>query len=331
MGFETTCCSQQGDSRALSITLSPFPAGDSSRVLMVAQVTTEGKQWEEQLLQAEKIRAVSQLASGVSHDINNDLAVILGYSEYLLSRANDLDISLRQALGAIQQQAQSCAETVHRIQLFSLSPPRSKFTDCCVNDVVRQVVEVTESKWHIGPRETSRNIGIDMDLRSTPQVLGHFASLIEVVSSLINNAVAALPDGGTVSFRTVCEDEVVILEIADDGVGIDPSHMKRISEPFFTTKGPSSSGLGLAIAYNLVNQMNGTLSVESGQGAGTTLRVRFPATPALPAAPESPDGAIGAKQRLDVMVVDDEPLVAEMLKTFLESLSHRASVFLDGV
>ncbi len=130
--------------------------------------------------------------------------------------------------------------------------------------------------------------------------------------------------------RTRCVNNNVVLEVADDGPGIEPADLKRIFEPFFTTKGSASSGLGLGIAYNLVNQMDGQLTVESKLGLGTTFTAQFPAQSGeLSPSSLSEDNVLDIRN-LDVLVVDDETLVAGMLRTFLESAGHHASVFLEG-
>ena len=118
--------------------------------------------------------------------------------------------------------------------------------------------------------------------------------------------------------------------MADDGVGIDPGDIKQIFDPFFTTKGPASSGLGLSIAYNLVSQSGGILSVASQQGLGTTFTARFPADSAeLDIIPEVA-GSASDIGRLRILVAEDAPLVAGMLRTFLESVGHNVTVCLNG-
>lgn len=150
----------------LGITLSAMPGnpGEPGRALMVAHDMTERMEWNERFLLAEKIRAVSQLASGVAHDINNDLAVILGYSEFLIGKWQTLDEADQHALGAIQSQAQECAETVRRIQMFSRRSPRSKFTYFSLNDVVRDVVESMEHHWSSDSGISWSGIQLEADL-----------------------------------------------------------------------------------------------------------------------------------------------------------------------
>lgn len=330
--FAAACLTRSVGSRVLDVSISLVYDEERQprRVLMVAQDITERRQWEEQLVQAEKIGAVNQLASGVAHDINNDLAVILGYSEFLLGKSNHLDDTERYALGAIQQQARECAETVRRIQVFSRPVHPSKFSYCSINDVAREAVKTAENRRRSESTGSWSGIRFETDLQWVPRVLVHVDSLNEAVTSLVNNAIAALPEDGTVTLHSRRQDGEVVLEVADDGVGIDPVDMRRIFEPFFTTKGPASSGLGLAIAYNLVTQMGGTLTAESEPGTGTTLIIRFPAASDDLAAHANTGEPVTMKQGLDVMVVEDEPLVAGLFRTFLESMGHRVSVYLDG-
>ena len=234
------------------------------------------------------------------------------------------------ALGAIQRQAQECAETVRRIQMFSRRSPKSKFTYFSLNDVVRDVVESMEHHWSSDSGNPWSGIQLEADLQWVPPMYAHVSGLKEAISSLVENAVAVLPEGGKVSLTTRCVNNEVILEVADNGPGIESADLKRIFEPFFTTKGPASSGLGLSIAYNLINQMEGVLSVKSSPGVGTTFTVRFPASS------DEDSGIPDSKEKtpnirnLHVLVVDDEPLVAGMLRTFLESSRHNASVYLEG-
>ena len=266
----------------------------------------------------------------MAHDINNNLAVILGYAEYLLSKSEKLDGGERHALDSIQQQAQECAETVRRIELFARPVPRGTFTLLSVNDVVRAVVELTEPLRLFDGGQGGAGVRLETDLHQVPPVQAHLGDLREALTNLIDNAVAAVAGGGVVTLRTSCADGEVVVEVADNGTGIDPLHLRRIFDPFFTTKGPASSGLGLSIAFNLVSQQGGTLSVDSEPGKGTSFFLRFPA-----AQPDRSAIARAKKPRqerryLEVLVVDDEPLVAGMLQTLLESVGHRATVCLGG-
>ncbi len=102
--------------------------------------------------------------------------------------------------------------------------------------------------------QSGTGIRLETALHTVPPVQAHLGDLREALTNLIDNAVAAVPDGGLVTLRSRLFAGEVAVEVADNGTGIDPQHLGRIFDPFFTTKGPSSSGLGLSIAYNLVTQ-----------------------------------------------------------------------------
>ncbi len=330
--LEITCVTRGGERRMLNVTMSLVSSARDHprRVLMVAQDLTERMERQDRLVQAEKIKVVSQLASGVAHDINNDLAVILGYSEYLLSNFDNRDDPDRHALGAIQEQSQACAEAVRRIQVFARQVPRDKFTYFSINDVVREVVELIQHQWDSGRTQSWTGIRMETLLQWVPPVHSHYTGLKEAVTCLVNNAVAALAEGGNVSLSASSDGGEVVLEVADEGVGIDPDHLKQIFDPFFTTKGLASSGLGLSIAYNLIAQSGGTLSVTSEQGLGTTFTARFPAAPTEAVTSHESEVTAPEVRCLDVLVAEDEPLVAGMLRTFLESLGHSVTICLNG-
>jgi PAS domain S-box-containing protein len=251
--FEATIVHRQGSCRVLSVALFLLrdEKGCPQRVLMVGWDLTRRKAMEVERIQTEKIQAVNQLASGVAHDINNNLAVVLGYSEFLLNTSESFGEVVRQALSAIQEQSMECADTVRRIQLFSRNVPRSLFSNFSINDAVRDVIKQTEPAWKDQPEQSGIDIRVETDLANMPLIYAYDPGLKEALNSLLSNAIDALPQGGVISIKTrKCRDEAV-LEVADNGVGIASVHLNRIFDAFFTTKGPARSGLGLSIAYNL--------------------------------------------------------------------------------
>ena len=206
---------------------------------MVAWDLSRRESLEDQRVQAQKIQAVNQLASGVAHDINNNLAVILGYSEFLLGKSLIVDELEREALVAIQEQSVECANTVRRIQLFSRAVPKSQYTSISVNDVVREVVRLTEPVWKHQAEKDGTAIELDMDLGQLPPIYAYVSGLKDALISLIHNAVDALPSGGRILIQTRHEGKAAVIRVQDNGEGVDPSVASRIFDPFFTTKGPS--------------------------------------------------------------------------------------------
>ena len=109
-----------------------------------------------------------------------------------------------------------------------------------------------------------------------PPIIGNAAALREVLMNLMLNAVEALPKGGEITLRTFSEDGWVGLAVSDTGVGMSPEVRERVLEPFFTTKGPRSTGLGLSSSYGILQRHGGKLMIESAESRGTTVTVRLP-------------------------------------------------------
>ncbi|MFQ6029329.1 MAG: nitrogen regulation protein NR(II), partial [Dehalococcoidia bacterium] len=278
--FEGYCQTKAGHRVALEIALSLLPeeAGAPKRAIMVAWDLTQRNSKQADLGQAQKIQAVSQLASGVAHDINNNLAVILGYAEFLLSTSESFGDVVRQALSAIQEQSIECANTVRRIQLFSKAVSPSQFSGVSVNEVIQEVIEASIPEIQIPERPSGTEIELETELAELPSVNAYQSGLREALLAVMHNAVEALPKGGTVTCVTKCQDDQVVIEIKDNGVGVAAVDQNRVFDAFFTTKGPASSGLGLSIAYNLITQQGGTISLASQEGHGTTCTSRVSPT-----------------------------------------------------
>ena len=298
-------------------------------ILMVGWDLTERKVREAELGQAQKLQAVGQLASGIAHDINNNLAVILGYSEFLLGTSESFGDVVRQALAAIQDQSMDCANTVRRIQMFSRAVPRSQFSSFSVNDVIHEVMRAADVLGSARTGGKGSGIRVETHLAELSPVWAYRAGVKEALSNLVDNAVEALPEGGVISVKTSVREDDVVLEVSDNGVGIAPADVNRIFDAFFTTRGPASSGLGLSIAYNLITKQGGRISVASCPGEGTTFTIGLPNRTAN-ASDSVIDDISGKRKGLSVLVIDDEPLVAEVFRTFLEASGNRVATCSNG-
>lgn len=266
---------------------------------------------QQELVQVEKLRALGELSAGVAHDFNNMLGAIMGRAQ-LLRRGMD-DLGLLCHLDVIEQAASDGAETVRRIQEFGRQTPDTADEEVDLNDVVRDVVELTRSRWDQPERAIAVSVSLsDADTRTA----GRPHELREVLVNLVNNAVDAMPDGGTLEVRTQpgAAGEVCI-DVQDSGTGMPEDVQKRIFDPFFTTKGKKGTGLGLSVSYGIIKRHGGELSVRSemGEDHGTTFRIALPpwVRPGLPVA-RPPSG------RPRVLVIDDEDNVREVLVDVLE-------------
>jgi signal transduction histidine kinase/CheY-like chemotaxis protein len=285
---------------------------------------------QDQLVRTEKLRALGEMASGVAHDFNNLLASILGRTQLLLERIQD--VKLRQWLKVIERAAMDGARTVRRLQDFTGIRRDQPAVAVDLNQIIQQVLETTDSIW----RQDSRRRGVEIEVETElaeglPPVAGDPAELREAFTNLVLNAVDAMPGGGTLALRTGTTDGQVQVEVRDTGTGI-PEHIReKIFDPFFTTKGPKGTGLGLSMAYGILQRHNGRIMVESEEGRGTILRLLFPAVSGLVAETAPPLAApAGSPVPLHCLVVDDEEDVGEVVADILTTAGHTAVTARSG-
>jgi PAS domain S-box-containing protein len=255
-------------------------ARDSSRVeaiVAVGQDLTQIKSLERQVIQAEKLATLGQLAAGVVHELNNPLTSVIVYADYLLKkveRAQPLEHADADKLRRILEGAERILNFSR--DLVQYAKPASEQVDVLsLNDVVRQSLSFCEHVLKKGAVRLVTELTPEL-----PHVYGVRGQLQQVVINLITNAVQALVGGeGTVWVRTRAGDERIEVQIADDGVGIKRIDRERIFEPFFTTKTDGrGTGLGLSIVRNIVERHHGTITVESTPGEGTTFTITLPTT-----------------------------------------------------
>ena len=283
---------------------------------------------QDHLVRTEKLRALGEMASGVAHDFNNLLAAILGRAQLVLRKVDDPQ--LRQWVQVIERSALDGAQTVRRLQDFARVRQDQPFVPVDVNDVVRDALEITQSRW----REESMRRGLVIDVRTSlatvPRVIGDPAELREAMTNLILNAVDAMPAGGTLSLTTSAGPDGVEVAVGDTGVGMPASVRDRIFDPFFTTKGPQGTGLGLSMTYGIVSRHRARIAVESEEGRGSTFRITFTPGPETVEAPTAPVERTADAGTLRCLVVDDEEAVGAVIGDLLEAVGHRAVVVASG-
>ncbi len=281
---------------------------------------------QDQLIRTEKLRALGEMASGVAHDFNNLLASILGRAQLLLRKVEDP--KFRQWLQVIERAATDGARTVRRIQEFARVRRDQPFVPVDVNRVVREALEVTQSRWAEEAQSQSVTIEVVSALEPVPEIAGDPVELREALTNLILNAVDAMPDGGTLALSTRVGNGEVVVQVSDTGVGISEEIQRQIFDPFFTTKGPKGTGLGLSLTYGIVSRHGGQISVESAEGRGATFTLTFPISRAEPQRPSPP--SLPASAPLRCLVVDDDQMVLEALGDLLVMAGHSAVLVSNG-
>ncbi|HPC81730.1 MAG TPA: PAS domain-containing protein [Thermoanaerobaculaceae bacterium] len=304
--------------------------GHAARMVGTMTDLTARQSLERQLQQAQKLEAVGQLAGGIAHDFNNLLTAILGSTE-LAQRALPPSHPAQDELSTIQRTAERAAELTRGLLAYARKQVLES-VDLDLNEVVRGALPMLR-------RMIPEHIDIDFaaDTAIGP-VRGDRGQLTQILVNLCVNARDAMPEGGSISIRT--EDvwidpgavppvaglgpgRYVLLTVSDTGTGIPSHDLPHVFEPFFTTKAVGEgTGLGLAVAYGVVRQHNGTVEVDSAPGKGTTFRIYLPATPAAARHPAEPRGLPAEGGRETILVVEDEPEVRSTLLQILGGLGY---------
>lgn len=298
------------------------------------QTLQELKQAQDQMVQAEKLRAMGEMASGVAHDFNNVLAAILGNIQLLLHSFDHYGPEeIKERLKTIEKASKDGAETVRRIQEFTGKRRDREFIPLSLNDLVNEVVAITEPRWKDQTQKKGIHIELVKHLEKVPPILGNPSELREVLTNIIFNAVDAMPKGGkiTVSTQPHSEDWVEI-RIEDTGIGMSEEVKKKIFDPFFTTKGVTSSGLGMSVSYGIIKRHGGEILVESEPGKGTAFILHLPMGygEEVKETEKKLEKPMGLVRSAKILVIDDEEPVRDVLSRMLRAKGHYVEVASDG-
>jgi PAS domain S-box-containing protein len=286
-----------------------------------------------QLLQAEKMAALGQTISGVAHELNNPLATIISWSERL-SQRSELDEPVRRGLETILSESERAARIVRNLLTFA----RKRQTTRAMVDV-NQVVRETLALRAYEQRITNIDI-IDALAAGLPQVFADGHQVQQVLLNLVINAEQAMlaaKGRGTIVVRTWhdADQESVILEINDDGPGIPDELQPKIFDPFFTTKEVGKgTGLGLTVAYAIVQEHGGRIRLESYPGVGASFYVELPVTGGklqpMPLTPARLQSATEAPAGGSILVVEDEAKLASAVVDALRDAGYLVDHAEDG-
>ena len=282
------------------------------------------RQTQRQLMDQDRHRALSEMASGIAHDFNNALSTIRGFADLLLQKPEKIEDreTVTRYLKLIDKAAAKASETVRRMRKFYRPEEREEFVPLDLNEVVEEAVSITRPRWEAQVRADGGSIMLHRRLNATRLVNGDEAELHEVVTNLLFNAIHAMPVGGSLGISTRDAGEEVVLEVSDTGSGMSEEVRKRCMDPFFTTKSEHGSGLGLSIVHGIVNRHKGRIDVESVQGQGSTFRVHLPAAEESRLARDDAEEETDETENLRVLVVEDEPEQRELLTEYLRMDDH---------
>ncbi len=223
-----------------------------------------------------KMAAIGRLGAGVAHEINNPLSIITqraGLIKDLLTLSNELPSQekLIPLINSVLKSAERCGRITHRLLGFA-KHMEVQWEKIDLNSLLREVLEFLEKE------ASYRQIKVEFtDNGEPPPIVSDRGQLQQVFLNIINNAFAAVEDGGRIEIGIdrVGQDAVAVT-IADNGIGIPEDHLDHIFDPFFTTKKGAGTGLGLSITYGIVGKLGGQISVKSKVGEGTSFTVTLP-------------------------------------------------------
>lgn len=261
-----------GQGRLVNITLAPFASQEDvvAGTLLVFDDITEKVQLENQLVQAEKLSSIGLLAAGIAHEINTPLTGVCSYTQMLLKETPPQD-RRHEMLKKIEKQGFRASSIVD--SLLNLARVRdSDFQEVDVNSLMLETLSLLDHQF----RATSIDVKLDLD-PVLPSTLANGGKLQQVFMNLFLNAKDAMPEGGQLRVRTHCKDSQLVVKIEDTGTGISDEDIKRIYDPFFTTKEVGKgTGLGLSVCYGIIQEHSGRISVKSRPGLGSSFQVQLP-------------------------------------------------------
>lgn len=261
-------------------------------VMRIAKADEEKHLMDEKVIETGKLASIGELASGVAHEINNPVAIMVeeaGWIGDLLEEEEFKETKnieeLRRALGQIRTQGKRCKEITRKLLSFARKTSLS-VQDIQINELIEEIVGISAQRAKYAMVEIVTRLQ-----EGLPPVRVSLSELQQVMLNLINNALDAMEKkGGKITLSTRVEDGFVAVDVADTGIGIPAAYLNRIFDPFFTTKAVGKgTGLGLSICYGIIENMGGRIDVQSTVEVGTTVSVYIPSVKSEPPEPKSND------------------------------------------
>ncbi|WP_461332346.1 hybrid sensor histidine kinase/response regulator [Bradyrhizobium embrapense] len=334
MRYETASVHRDGHRFYVEVSLNALRRGDGWIINSFVRDVTQRRRAEEQLIQAQKTESLGRLTGGIAHDFNNMLTVITGTIEILADGVKD-NPQLAAIAKLISDAADRGAQLTSSLLAFARKQPLQP-AETDVNDLIGEVV-----------RLLSQTLGSQTEIRTE---LGRdawlaFVDRSQLGAALVNlaiNARDAMPQGGTLTFATRnmqlgIPDAVahgveragdhLVIEVSDTGIGISPSHLEKIFDPFFSTKEVGQgTGLGLSMVFGFVKQSGGGIEVKSEQGRGTIFRIYLPKADGTAQRAVAEDELPVRGGNETILCVEDDPTIRDYATGQLEGLGYKVLV-----
>jgi len=334
IGRDVTAIRKNGELFPLRLSISEYPAKVEGERWFIGSFldTTLQKQQEEQLNRSIKMEAIGKLTGGISHDYNNMLGVILGYSELLLDELKE-DPRLFGYIEHIKHAAERGAELTSSLLTFSSVKTISE-EKVNINEVLSTYSKMLE-------KTMATNIQLDINLHDNLwSTYINKGCLEDAILNMSINAMHAMPEGGTLKYKTsniqvstldsqvlnIVKGDYIKFQISDTGIGMEKEVASKIFDPFFTTKGDKGTGLGLSQVYRFINNSNGAIRLYSESGYGTSFTIYFPRHIENKGNSNTKEEASVEQEEQtvtgNILVVDDEIAIGELNDKILSSVGY---------
>ncbi len=325
--FETRFYRKDGEQRTIQVTYSS-PQKDEEVLCLIRDVTDQ-KMLQEQLIQSEKMSAIGQLVSGVAHELNNPLAGIAAFAQLLLAEKRTSP-EQRQSVETIYAESRRASRIVQNLLTFARQHEAEK-GPTSIHQVLNDTLELRMYELRV------RDITVHRDYdASIPETMADAHQLQQVFLNIITNAEHAMEQvrhpSHLLTVRTRALGDTIRIEVEDTGPGIPAHLLERIFNPFFTTKPTGrGTGLGLSISLGIVREHEGRIWAENAPGGGARFVIVLPIirprpTGEFPVVPAAAD----ARERLRILVVDDEASVRVALQRYLDGRGHETHTTAHG-
>ncbi|WP_164509120.1 hybrid sensor histidine kinase/response regulator [Clostridium rectalis] len=271
------------------------------------------------LIENEKLRAMGEMAAGIAHDINNILTPIIG-SIQLLKDSDIQDKNMIKQLKIIEICAYDGMNIANKVKRFTKQyNDKNKLEIFNIDDILLDTIDLTKNKWLTESALKGININMISILKSQAKVKGNATELREVFINIVRNAIDSMTKGGNIEINTKNKDKTVVIEIKDNGSGMNEDVVKRAFEPFFTTKGNKGSGLGLSVSYKIIQYHGGTISIKSEENSGTSFYIELPIC----------NDIIEVKKNIhygkiefngNILIIDDQQQIRSVISDMIKSI-----------
>ena len=282
--------------------------------VFVIKDITEIKRLEQQLLHSEKLASLGSMISGITHELNNKLGPVLGYSQ-LLKQAQLKEEEL-EMVNKIELSALGAKKVIGSLLGFSKqNKPELNLID--INNTIKKVISLLKYKFE------SSNLRLETDLQDEMSLtMADENQMEQVFLNILNNSIQAIENKvGIISIRSFKKGETIFIQFTDNGLGIKEENLKRIFDPFFTTKQQGKgTGLGLSVCYGIIQNHNGKIYADSIEGEKTTFTIELPvkqnkAVKSKEDTKNEPEKAIKGKR---ILIIDDDQIIRELMEIILK-------------